>query len=211
MSPTGNPPTPRKRPTQERSRQLVDAILEGATRILEERGRADFTTTAIAEIAGVSIGSLYQYFGSNDAIMAELVLREHERILARGTEAIDATQGMNIEDSVRFLIHAIARGKPSRRLSKIIEEEEERLPRTPELIEIEAAIRANADAFFRRLLTGRLPEARIEIATLDAFKISRGMFDGPQPAVDPDGIDALPERIVSVILGYFDRMMAEET
>ena len=58
-----------------------------------------------------------------------------------------------------------------------------------------------------RLLTGHMPDDRIAIVTLDVFKIARGMFDGPQPDVDSDGPDALPERIVRVILGYFDRMM----
>jgi AcrR family transcriptional regulator len=174
---------------------------------LETQGRADFSTTEIAQTAGVSIGSLYQYFGSNDAVMAELVLREHERLLARTDEAAEVTKDMGIEDAVRVLIHALARGKPSRRISRILEEEEERLPRTPDLIAVEAAIRTNSDALFYRLLNGHMPDDRIAIVTLDAFKIARGMFDGPQPDVDPNGPDALPERIVQVILGYFDRMM----
>lgn len=209
--PTVDPPlTPRKRPTQERSRQLVDTILAGAIRVLEDRGRPDFTTTAIAEKAGVSIGSLYQYFGSNDAVMAEIVLREHERLLARTDEAGIATKGMDVEEAVRVLINALAHDRPSRRLSRILEEEEERLPRTPDLIAVEQAIRHNSDRFFRRLLEGRMPDSRIEIVTLDVFKIARGMFDGPQPKVDPNGADALPERIVNVILGYFDRMMPKD-
>lgn len=199
--------TPRKRPTQMRSKLLVNSILEGAVRVLEARGRADFTTTAIAEQAGVSIGSLYQYFASNDSIMSELVLREHERLLARTHEAVDATQGMGIEQAVPLLIHALARGKPSSRLSRILEEEEERLPRTPELIGIEADIRDTSAQLFRRLFAGRMPDNRIEILTLDAFKIARGMFDGPQVDVDPAGPDALPVRIANVILGYFDRVL----
>lgn len=208
MSEPNSPLTPRKRPTQARSRQLVDTILEGAIRVLETRGRADFSTTEIAETAGVSIGSLYQYFGSNDAVMAELVLREHERLLDRTNEAAAATVGMDVEEAVRVLIHALARDKPSRRIGRILEEEEERLPRTPDLIAVETAIRENSDAFFHRLLAGHMPDDRIAIVTLDVFKIARGMFDGPQPSVDPEGPDALPERIVKVILGYFDRMMA---
>lgn len=203
------PLIPRKRPTQARSKQLVDTILEGAIRVLESQGRADFSTTHIADVAGVSIGSLYQYFGSNDAVMAELVLREHERLLDRTNEASDATKDMDVEQSVRTLIYALADGKPSRRVSRIFEEEEERLPRTPDLIAVETAIRTNSDAFFRRLLAGRLPDHQLEIVTLDVFKIARGMFDGPQPTVDPDGPDALPERIVRVILGYFDRLMPD--
>ncbi len=208
MPPAESSLTPRKRPTQTRSRMLVDSILEGAERVLETRGRADFTTTVIAEQAGVSIGSLYQYFGSNESIMSELVLREHERLLARTREALEATRDMGLEEAVTVLIQALARDRPSFRLSRILEEEEERLPRTPELIAVEAAIRDSSALFFRRLFAGRLPEHRIEILTLDAFKIARGMFDGPQPEVDPEGADALPARIANVILGYFDRVLA---
>lgn len=189
---------------------LVDTILQGAIRILETQGRAEFTTTQIAQTAGVSIGSLYQYFGSKDAVMAELVLREHERLLARTNEAFDTTAEMDMEQAVRVLIRALSRGKPTSRLSRILEQEEERLPRTPELQQVEAAIRDNSNAFFQRLLNGRMSRDRIDMIAMDVFKIARGMFDGPQPSIDPDGIDALPERIAKVILGYFDRMMADD-
>ena len=63
---------PRKRPLQERSRETVRAILEAAARIFEERGTTAATTDAIAERAGVSIGSLYQYFPNKDALLATL-------------------------------------------------------------------------------------------------------------------------------------------
>ena len=52
---------PRKTPQQERSRALVDSILEAAARVLVERG-ADFNTNFVADAAGVSVGSVYQYF-----------------------------------------------------------------------------------------------------------------------------------------------------
>lgn len=54
-------PDPRKRPRQARSVATFEAILEAAARILE------INTNAVAELAGVSIGSLYQYFPSKDA------------------------------------------------------------------------------------------------------------------------------------------------
>jgi AcrR family transcriptional regulator len=66
------PLKPRKRPSQARSRETVRAILEAAAHIFEERGPAAATTDAIAERAGVSIGSLYQYFPSKDALLATL-------------------------------------------------------------------------------------------------------------------------------------------
>lgn len=65
--------TPRKAPGQPRSAHTVAAILEGAAQVLEERGLAGYTTNAIAARAGVSIGSLYQYFPTKDAVTVALI------------------------------------------------------------------------------------------------------------------------------------------
>jgi len=69
----------RKRPRQARSIRLVEDILEGAARVLARRGARDFTTERVAEEAGVSIGSLYQYFPSKEALLFRLQTDEwHE-------------------------------------------------------------------------------------------------------------------------------------
>src|SRR2546423_5851957 len=66
---------PRRSPRQERSRETVEAILEGAAQVFERHGYAKGTTNRIAERAGVSIGSLYQYFPNKGAIVVELSRR----------------------------------------------------------------------------------------------------------------------------------------
>jgi AcrR family transcriptional regulator len=66
----------RKAPRQQRSRVTVDAIVEAATRVLARRGWARFTTNEIAAVAGVSVGSLYQYFPDKLAI-AEAIRQRH--------------------------------------------------------------------------------------------------------------------------------------
>ena len=66
----------RKAPLQQRSRVTVDTIVEAATRVLVRRGWARFTTNEIAEVAGVSVGSLYQYFPDKLAI-AEAIRQRH--------------------------------------------------------------------------------------------------------------------------------------
>ena len=67
---------PRKKPAQARSRATVEAILEAATRILRDQGLAGLTTNRVAERAGVSVGSLYQYFPGKEALLAALIERE---------------------------------------------------------------------------------------------------------------------------------------
>jgi len=65
----------RREPKQERSRQTVEVVLEGVKRVLRRHGAEAITTNRVAEAAGVSIGSLYQYFPDKQAIFAAL----HER------------------------------------------------------------------------------------------------------------------------------------
>jgi AcrR family transcriptional regulator len=66
----------RKQPRQARSRATVDAIVEAGARVLNRRGWAQFTTNETAEAAGVSIGSLYQYF-PNKLALVEAIRRRH--------------------------------------------------------------------------------------------------------------------------------------
>ncbi len=63
----------RKHPTQARSRALVDSLLEATARILVQDGWDALTTNRVAKAAGVSVGSLYQYFPNKDALVAGLV------------------------------------------------------------------------------------------------------------------------------------------
>jgi AcrR family transcriptional regulator len=69
---------PRKLPVQARSTQLVDDILKAAVRVLVREGAQRFTTVRVAEAAGVSVGSLYQYFPNKQAILFRLQLDEWE-------------------------------------------------------------------------------------------------------------------------------------
>jgi AcrR family transcriptional regulator len=64
--------TPRKQPKQERSQATVEAILTATTHILTKEGYDQFNTNRVAELAGVSIGSLYQYFPNKEALLFAL-------------------------------------------------------------------------------------------------------------------------------------------
>lgn len=97
---------PRKAPRQERSKALVEAILDAAARILARDGREAANTNAIAREAGVSIGSLYQYFPSREAIIDALVHRHGHRI-----HAIVAGEGepppADLEEAVTRIVAAV--------------------------------------------------------------------------------------------------------
>jgi len=73
---------PRKLPSQARSRQLVADLIQAAIRVLERDGAGAFTTIRVAEVAGVSVGSLYQYFPNKEAILYRLQVEEWARTTA---------------------------------------------------------------------------------------------------------------------------------
>jgi AcrR family transcriptional regulator len=79
--PRRSPPVtaPRKAPVQARSAQLVADILQAAVRVLEREGAQRFTTIRVAQTAGVSVGSLYQYFPNKQAILFRLQVDEWQR------------------------------------------------------------------------------------------------------------------------------------
>lgn len=83
-----NPVSPRKMPRQRRSQALVAAVLEAAVRILKRGGEEALTTRRVAEVAGVSVGSLYQYFPHRDAIVRLLIDAHVRSMLARIDEAL---------------------------------------------------------------------------------------------------------------------------
>ena len=75
--------SPRKQPQQSRSAQLVADILEAAIRVLVRDGAYQFTTARVAEAAGVSVGSLYQYFPNKEAILFRLQAVEWQQTMSQ--------------------------------------------------------------------------------------------------------------------------------
>lgn len=70
----------RRLPTQKRAKFTYDAILTAAAHVLEREGEEAFTTNRVADKAGVSIGSLYQYFQHKDAILVAIAEREEQKL-----------------------------------------------------------------------------------------------------------------------------------
>ena len=62
----------KKQPKQARSQDMVETLLQATTRILRKEGRARLTTNRVAEVAGVSVGSLYQYFPNKQSLLDAL-------------------------------------------------------------------------------------------------------------------------------------------
>jgi AcrR family transcriptional regulator len=115
---------PRKTPLQSRSIDTVAVILEAAARILELRGFEGFNTNAVAERAGVSIGSLYQYFPNKDSLLSKLLERETAPLLAVSDELAAA---VSCRVALRAYIRACVRHQLSRpKLARLLDQAETR-------------------------------------------------------------------------------------
>lgn len=101
---------PRKAPSQARARATVEAILRATARVLARDGLDRASTNRIAQEAGVSIGSLYQYFPSKEALIAALVERHLEHTEAHLLELGAQAFSLPFEDGVRLLVSAVVRG-----------------------------------------------------------------------------------------------------
>lgn len=118
---TLSPPKPRKSPSQRRSVDTVETILEAAVRILRRDGYAGLTTRRVAEVAGVSVGSLYQYFPNRQAIVADLVRRRVMAFIA-AVEAADLGSAPDLRAAVVAMITAfLAEKRASLWLSAVLQ------------------------------------------------------------------------------------------
>jgi AcrR family transcriptional regulator len=98
---------PRRQPAQRRSKQTVEAVLDAVLRVSKRDGIEAVTTNRIAEVAGVSVGSIYQYFPDKRAIFGALHARHVEAISRVIEGALVEHAASSLEDFVRALVEAL--------------------------------------------------------------------------------------------------------
>jgi AcrR family transcriptional regulator len=106
-APATTPLKPRKSPSQDRARETVEAILEATARILVKHGYAGTNTNLIAERAGISVGSLYQYFPNKESLIAALNVRHAERIHERIEQQMRALGKKPLRESIAAVVHEV--------------------------------------------------------------------------------------------------------
>ncbi len=186
--------TPRKQPSQDRSRTTVDTILEAAAKQLVRRGFDHLTTNAVAEAAGVSIGSLYQYFPNKEALVAALVERHlEERSVATFAE-LARVATLPMAQAVRAVIELTIRAHSVEpELHRVLIEQVPRVGRLARLRELEASTHAVVSA----LLVARRAEIDIADPELAAFVlvsaieaiVHRAVVFHPEHLDDPHLLD----------------------
>lgn len=157
---------PRKRASQKRSRATVDALIEATARILVREGFDRASTNRIAEAAGVSVGSLYQYFPSKEALVAAVIDRHHQELMYVVRAALAEVMAQPVERAVRMLVTtAIEAHRIDPKLHKVLAEQ---IPRTGKLETLETFNRETY-ALFRAYLENHREELRALDLGLAAF------------------------------------------
>ncbi|MBB2487842.1 TetR family transcriptional regulator [Mitsuaria sp. WAJ17] len=195
---------PRKIPSQARSRRMVDAILEAAAGVLAERGYAGTSTNLVAERAGVSVGSVYQYFPNKDSLVAAL----HERHAGQMYQVIEAVLGTGQRGNLRSQVEAMVRALMAAhmvepRLHRVLEQE---LP----FFEVPKANDSPSDRGIFSRVQQLLEQHRADIVPQDiqlaAWVIQRIIESMVHAAViEPPLGFSMPEierSIVDAVLGY---------
>jgi AcrR family transcriptional regulator len=151
---------PRKSASQERSRLTVDALLEATARVLMKEGYDRASTNKIAAVAGVSIGSLYQYFPSKEALVAAVIDRHMHEMFQVVRDALAKVAARPIEVAARELVSVMLDAhRVNPELHGVLAEQ---VPRTGRLENIEAI---NREAY--ALVRGYLEAHRDELDVAD--------------------------------------------
>lgn len=200
----------RRTPVQSRSAQTIACILEAASELIGAGGGA-YTTNAVAARAGVSIGTLYQYFPNKDALTAALILRTHQRIADNLHAVLIASDGKDLATALAGAVDvAITTLREDGPLHRALEVEEDRLPRSEALTAVEARIEALNAQILDRYLDPTLVrgEARALVAQ-DVSMIMRSVT--PFGAARIEGELGLRERLHRAVLGYLAPLCRRET
>jgi AcrR family transcriptional regulator len=151
---------PRKQASQERSRATVDALVEATARILVKEGFDKASTNRIAQKAGVSVGSLYQYYPGKEALVAAVIDRHSQELMQIARTVLADMASLPLEQAVRRLVAAaIDAHRVDPKLHRVLAEQ---IPRTGRFGKMEAFNREYF-TFFRDFLEGRRHELRDDV------------------------------------------------
>lgn len=200
-----NPESQRKTPKQTRSKELVGAIFEATVRILPKVGSYQITTKKIAEIAGVSIGSLYQYFPNKEALLGSLMDFMMKETTDQAFKRIDELEGLPLDEFIsRFIDFTLELFLSDKEKIGEIYRRAPELSRIPNLLELrrEVVIR------LARLLRVQRPELNEEdahrmvfIAVNSVLGVIHTMIYDPTQTYSNEELAREMKRMVSGYLG----------
>jgi AcrR family transcriptional regulator len=202
------PISSRKQPKQARSNELVAAILEAASQVLAREGAARFTTARVAERAGVSVGSVYQYFPNKAAILFRLQSEEWRQTKDM-LNAILADPSHPPLDRVRRLVHAFIQSECDEADMRVALDDAAPLYRdAPEARAAKASGENVFHAFMENLLPGADEAIRNMAVSLVLDTLSGVGKDFSSSPRSRDEIDAFSEALADMFCAYLRELQS---
>ena len=197
--------SPRKQASQARSRATVDALVEATARILVRESFDRASTNRIAEEAGVSIGSLYQYFPSKEALVAAVIDRHQQELMRVVTGSLGEVAALPMAQAVRRLVAlAVEAHRLDPKLHRVLAEQ---IPRVGRLKNKEVFNRESY-ALFRTFLEGHRDEIRGVDLELAAFICVTSIEALTHTAVLRDS-DGLSDASMEVLVDEATRLVVQ--
>jgi AcrR family transcriptional regulator len=198
--------TPRKTAAQARSRATVDALVAATARILVTEGFDKASTNRIATVAGVSVGSLYQYFPGKEALIAAVIARHQQEILRAVRGELADVLAEPLEVGVRRLVAAAVKAhRVNPKLHRVLAEQ---IPRVGELETLETFSQENF-TLFRTYLESRRQDLRVHDLDLATFvcvtaieALTHNAVLHPGDMLAQASIAALTEEGARLVTGY---------
>lgn len=194
--------TPRKAPTQARAQETVEAILAATARVVAKDGYDRASTNKVAEAAGVSIGSLYQYFPSKEALVSALIDRHMSRMLRVLTEAgASLPMDGNVREATRKIIAATYTAhRVNPKLHRVLLEQVPRIGTMESIDAFEERTLALVEMFLT-LHAGELRRTNLKLAAKVAVLAVRGttlysVIRAPELLHDDEFIDEVTDMVV---------------
>lgn len=192
---------PRKQPRQARAAETVEIILEAATRVLASKSLPGFNTNRVAEVAGISIGSLYQYFPNKSALVAALIAREQKALADAIERSLDADPDRPLDLLLSDLVDiAIEHQFGNAVYAAAIDREETRLPVDDILVATQLRIIHAVDRMLdthRSVIAPNLPST----AAADCLTITKALIEA-DPQCSKCDLPVLRQRVLRALHGY---------
>jgi AcrR family transcriptional regulator len=199
----------RKKPQQARSNDLVAAILEAALQVLAKEGASRFTTTRVAERAGVSVGSIYQYFPNKAAILFRLQSDEWRETTAMLRDTLQDARRPPLQ-RLRRLVHAFVKSECDEAEVRTALADAAPLYRdAPEAHEAKSASAGTLEAFMRELLPKATKAKRtlaIDLVKTTLGAVGKEFSETPRTARE---ISAYADAMADMFCAYLVQLGAE--
>ena len=196
----------RKEPQQARSEELIGTILQAAVQVLKKQGAHRFTTARVAEKAGVSIGSLYQYFPNKASILFRLQSdewRQTNELLRRILEDKKTPPLLRL----RRLVHAFIRSECDEAAIRIALNDAAPLYRdAPEALEARTSGKMAFKVFMQEALPDATEETRllaVDLLTATLSRVGKDFSTRPQAIAE---VDVFAGAMADMFCAYLDKL-----